>query len=181
MVAALLARSAGHVGDGAPGVNDQRELLRGRPDVQPRRVVPVGEEIVVEAHAGVRVRPVAKTAPQRGSEPAYVGVGAREREEQRRPRRGPIEGSGGGRGRGGQEEDGGEGLERAGPRPAATPHGAASSRGEWGGWRVGEVVATRGSRPGRSDDLLEEGGGLRGNSVIHGAIAGPPLPARHVG
>ena len=40
VVAALLAGGAGHVGDGAPGVNDQRELLRGRPDVQPRRVVP---------------------------------------------------------------------------------------------------------------------------------------------
>lgn len=40
MVAALLAGGAGHVGDGAPGVDDQRELLRGRPDVQPRRVIP---------------------------------------------------------------------------------------------------------------------------------------------
>lgn len=43
MVAALLAGGAGHVGDGAPGVNDQRELLRWRPDVQPRRVVPEPE------------------------------------------------------------------------------------------------------------------------------------------
>lgn len=79
MVAALLAGGAGHVGDGAPGVNDQRELLRGRPDVQPRRVVPVGEEIVVEAHARVGVRPVAEAAPRRGGEPAGVGVRARER------------------------------------------------------------------------------------------------------
>jgi hypothetical protein len=168
VVAALLARGAGHVGDGAPGVNDQRELLRWRPDVEPRRVVPeperqrapssapqiqhiipkknwgqtmstnkkkelyrpVGEEIVVEAHARVGVRPVAEPTPQRGGEPAGVGVGAREREEQRRRRHGPIGGSGGGRGRGGQEEDGGEGLERAGPRPAPTRHGAASPRGE---------------------------------------------------
>lgn len=133
MVAALLAGGAGHVGDGAPGVNDQRELLRWRPDVQPRRVVPVGEEIVVEAHARVGVRPVSEPAPQRGREAAGVGVGAREREEQRRRRRGPIGGSGRGHGRGGHEEDGGEGLERAGPRPASTRHGAASSRGEWGG------------------------------------------------
>ena len=43
MIAALLAGGAGHVRDGAPGVNDQRELLRGRPDVQPRRVVPEPE------------------------------------------------------------------------------------------------------------------------------------------
>lgn len=162
MVAALLARSAGHVGDGAPGVNDQRELLRGRPDVQPRRVVPVGEEIVVEAHAGVRVRPVAKTAPQRGSEPAYVGVGAREREEQRRPRRGPIEGSGGGRGRGGQEEDGGEGLERAGPRPAATPHGAASSRGEWGGMEGGGGRGDEGVEAGTKRRLVGRGRRVEG-------------------
>lgn len=40
MVAALLAGGAGNVGDGAPGVHDQRELLRRRPDVQPRRVIP---------------------------------------------------------------------------------------------------------------------------------------------
>jgi len=59
VIAALLAGGAGHVRDGAPGVNDQRELLRGRPDVQPRRVVPVGEKIVVEAHARVGVRPSA--------------------------------------------------------------------------------------------------------------------------
>jgi hypothetical protein len=99
---------------------------------------PVGEEIVVEAHARVGVRPVAEAAPQRGGgEAAGVGVGAREREEQRRRRCGPIGGSGGGRGRGGQEEDGGEGPERAGPRPASTRHGAASSRGEWGGWGEG--------------------------------------------
>lgn len=44
VIAALLAGGAGHVGDGAPGVNDQRELLRGRPDVQPRRIVPEPEQ-----------------------------------------------------------------------------------------------------------------------------------------
>lgn len=134
MVAALLAGGAGHVGDSAPGVNDQRELLRGRPDVQPRRVVPVGEEIVVEAHARVGVDPVAEAAPQRGGEPAGVGVRAREREEQRRPRHGPIGGSSGSPRRGGQEKDGdgggGEGLERVRPRPAPTRHEAASSRGD---------------------------------------------------
>lgn len=125
MVATLLAGGAGHVGDGAPGVNDQRELLRGSPDVEPRRVVPVGEEIVVEAHARVGVDPVAEAAPQRGGEPAGVGVRAREREEQRRPWRGPIGGSSAGPGRDGQEEDDGgddESLERARPRPVATRH-----------------------------------------------------------
>lgn len=66
MVAALLAGGAGHVGDGAPGVHDERELLRRRPDVQPRGVVPVGEEIVVEAHAGAGASPFSETSPGPG-------------------------------------------------------------------------------------------------------------------
>jgi hypothetical protein len=188
VVAALLAGGAGHVRDGAPGVNDERELLWRRPDVQPRRVVPestgqqapasrrqiqhsvpriggaktsikkirlyrpVGEEIIVEAHAGVGAGAAAEPTPQRGGEPAGVAVGAREREHQRRPRRGPIGGSGGrgGGDRGGQEEDCDKGLERAEPKAAAARHGAASSRKEWEGRCVcvrGEVVAPRGKRP----------------------------------
>jgi hypothetical protein len=85
----------------------------------------------VEAHAGVGADAVAKPAPQHCSEPAGVGVGAREREHQRQPRSGPIGGSGGrgGGGRGNQEEDSGEGLERAEPKAAAARHGAASSHG----------------------------------------------------
>lgn len=66
MVATLLAGGAGHVGDGAPGVDDQRELLRGRPDVQPRRVIPVGEEIVVEAHAGAGAASFGEPSPGPG-------------------------------------------------------------------------------------------------------------------
>lgn len=178
MVAALLAGGAGNVGDGAPGVHDQRELLRRRPDVQPRRVIPkparttrgdiqpqiqprnppprkknwgklsrererraknelyrpVGEEIIVEAHAGVGVVSIAEAAPGRGGgEAGGVGVGEREREHQRRPRgAGPIGGSRGGGGGGSDEEEedhrGGEGHERAEPTRPATRHGEDSSR-----------------------------------------------------
>lgn len=135
MVAALLAGGAGNVGDGAPGVHDQRELLRRRPDVQPRRVIPVGEEIIVEAHAGVGVVSIAEAAPGRGGgEAGGVGVGEREREHQRRPRgAGPIGGSRGGGGGGGSDEEeedhrGGEGHERAEPTRPATRHGEDSSR-----------------------------------------------------
>jgi len=55
------------------------------------------------------------------------------------------------------------------------PRRAGNDGGEGVG---GEVVAPRGAKPGRGDDLLEEGGGWRGNSVIHSTIAGP---VRHVG
>lgn len=108
VVAALLAGGAGHVGDGAAGVDDQRELLRGRADVQPRRVIAVGEEIVVEAHAGAGAASVGERAPGPGrGEPGGVGVGEREREHQRRARGGgPIGGSRcGGRGSDGEEEE----------------------------------------------------------------------------
>ena len=55
------------------------------------------------------------------------------------------------------------------------PRRAGNDGGEGVG---GEVVAPRGAKPGRGDDLLEEGGGWRGNSVIHSTIAGP---VGHVG
>lgn len=131
----------------------------------------------MEAHARVGVCPVAEAAPQRGGEAGGVGVGALEREEQRRPGGGaPIGGSSGGRSQ--DEEDGdGEGLERAGPGPAATRHGAASSRGEWAGgrWRKGGGGRrAEGSRPGPGDDLLEEAErGRRGSSVNARRHRGP--------
>lgn len=140
MVAALLAGGAGHVGDGAPGVDDQRELLRGRPDVQPRRVIPVGEEIVVEAHAGAGVTSFGEPSPGPGRrDPARVGVGEREREHQRRPRGGgPVGGSGSGDRGGsyGEEKEGqGKGWQRAErTTPAAARHGRAA-RGNGGGSR----------------------------------------------
>lgn len=128
MVAALLAGGAGHVGDGAPGVHDQGELLRGRPDVEPSRVIPVGEEIVVEAHAGAGSAAVAEHSPGRG-EPARVGVGEREREHERRPREGGSIGGSGGRDGGEEKEGHGEGRQRAEPTTAAAArHGRARGK-----------------------------------------------------
>lgn len=55
MVATVLASSARHIGNSTPRINNKRKSLRWRPDPEPRRVIPVEEEIVIEAHASVRV------------------------------------------------------------------------------------------------------------------------------
>lgn len=45
--------STRHVSHSASRINNQSELLRRRPNPQPRRIVAVGEEVVVKPHAGV--------------------------------------------------------------------------------------------------------------------------------
>lgn len=53
MLATLIASGTGDVGDRASGIDNERESLRRRPDPEPRSVIPVEKEIVVEAHASI--------------------------------------------------------------------------------------------------------------------------------
>lgn len=53
MLPAVFTVRAWNVGYSASRINNKLELLRRRPNPHPRRIVTVGEEIVVEPHASI--------------------------------------------------------------------------------------------------------------------------------
>lgn len=97
MDTAVLAGGAGNVRNGAPRVHNEGEFLRGRPDVKPRGVVPVGKEVVVEPHVSLgravgahQPPPLPVAAEVFGREPGRIGIGLVKREEPRTRGRRPM-------------------------------------------------------------------------------------------
>ncbi|KAM1087769.1 hypothetical protein ACFX2B_013118 [Malus domestica] len=79
MKTTLLTVKARHISHRTSCIHNQRELLRRRPNPQPRRVAPVGEEIVIEPHVGVGHRSLEPPAVE-GSPVEPIGFGRREME-----------------------------------------------------------------------------------------------------
>lgn len=100
MVATVLAGSARHIGNSTPRINNKRKSLRWSPDPEPRRVIPVEEEIVIEAHASIRVgvRVGSLEVPTRNGD-ASGDISLRKVEREHHGGMGPtVEDSGGGGG-----------------------------------------------------------------------------------